>query len=602
MPKRSDVHVETLTFYSLFNQENKLDIPMFQRDYSWEDEELTKFWDELEKTMEALGLEQFMGQIVLGCIQPLVPPASGVLKYFYNIVDGQQRITTATIFLCALRDVAYENNLIDLAREIQRYITTTSGSPSQDNDFIVSLGYSDKDFFKHYIQFDLNDPRKKKKSDYEKLRSVGATRLSNELIYSAYRFFIDKIKKKSQNYTSVDKINYFTRLKDRFLRNFFFISVRLPDITEGSQIFETMNAYGERLEATDLVKNLIFLERQSQGVTLSNLESELIDWNDSIAKLKDINPSRFLRHYWLSKYRDTDNPVTIENLYKTFKKKAENDLGFAGQLSNDIREYADIYMVLNEPTNYSTFAENEKGKEKAEEALNGLDAMNASRAFPLLMSTFKNFPKQFPRMCRLIEILVFRYSLICNLDAKKLEKTFNEISVSFENVDKNNQTIAGQLFEEKIQLLKNEIPSNDQFKNSFRFKSSWTSKAARYVLSRIELSKGTGETLLNSKTLSLEHVFPKSPSDECKNEVGDDLSNILPKTNSIGNFTLILGRWNQKMSNKPFSFKKETYYKMSDIKITKELSAIASWTSEKVEKRCMDFGEKCITLWDPNKV
>jgi len=476
MPKLQDVHVGTLTFYSLFNQENKLDIPMFQRDYSWEDEELTKFWDDLEKTMEVIGLEQFMGQIVLGSTQPLATPASGVLKYFYNIIDGQQRITTATIFLCALRDVAYENNLIDLAREIQRYITTSSGPPSQDIDFIVTLGYSDRDFFKDFIQFDSQDRRKKKESDYVKLKSVGETRLSNELIYKAYRFFIAKIEDNSKNYTSLDKINYFTRLKDRFLRNYFFISVRLPNITEGSQIFETMNAYGERLEATDLVKNLIFLQRQSQGVTISNLESELIDWSDSIAKLKDANPSRFLRHYWLSKYRDTDDPVTIENLYRIFKIKAENDPVFAGQLLNDIREYADIYLVLNEPTNYGTFAENERAREKAEEALNGLGAMNASRAFPLLMSTFKNFPNQFPRMCRLIEILVFRYSLICNLDAKRLEKTFNDISVSFENIDKGNQTIARRLFEDKIQLLKNEIPSKDLFESSFRFKSSWTTK------------------------------------------------------------------------------------------------------------------------------
>jgi len=100
----------------------------------------------------------------------------------------------------------------------------------------------------------------------------------------------------------------------------------------------------------------------------------------------------------------------------------------------------------------------------------------------------------------------------------------------------------------------------------------------------------------------LEHIFPKSPSDECRNEVGDDLSNILPKTNSIGNFTLILGRWNHKMSNKPFSFKKETYYKKSDIKITKELSEINSWNSTEVENRCVDFCKKCSTLWDPNTV
>jgi len=241
MPKRADVHVEKPTFYSLFNQENKLDLPMFQRDYSWEEEELTKFWDEIEKTVDVQGLEQFMGQIVLGKIQPTIIPTNSLLKNFYNIIDGQQRITTATIFLCALRDLAYEDNNDAVAKDIQRYIVTISGSPSQDADFVVTLGYSDKDFFKNFIQFEFNDPRKKKESDYVRLKSIGEIKVSNELIFDSYLFFIKKVKEKSRTYTSAQKINYITKLKDNFLRNFFFISVRLPDIKEGSRIFETMN-------------------------------------------------------------------------------------------------------------------------------------------------------------------------------------------------------------------------------------------------------------------------------------------------------------------------------------------------------------------------
>jgi len=332
------------------------------------------------------------------------------------------------------------------------------------------------------------------------------------------------------------------------------------------------------------------------------LESELIEWNDSIAKLKKVNPSRFLRHYWLSKYKDTDEPVTIENLYKTFRTKVENDPSFVNQLLIDIREYSDIYVFLTEPNKYISYAEKAYSPKKVEKALMGLDAMNASRAFPVLMSTFKNFPEQFPEMCRLIEILVFRYSLICGSDAKRLEKLFNEISVAFEGIDKKDKKAAKNLFDSKVELLKKEIPLDDQFTSDFRFKSTWASKAARYVLSRIELSKGTGEKLLNSKTLSLEHIFPKSPSEKCIKEVGKDIANLLPKTNSIGNLTLILGKWNQKMSNEPYSYKNKKFYKKSDIKITKELSKINNWTSKRVEERSKDFCQICLKLWDPKSI
>jgi uncharacterized protein with ParB-like and HNH nuclease domain len=601
MPQRTNVHVETSTFYFLFNQENKVNLPMFQRDYSWEEEELTKFWEDIVKTMRRHRQEHFIGQIVLGRVQPASQPASHILKNFYNIIDGQQRIITATIFLCALRDEAAENGNTEIAKNIQRYVTTVLTSPSQDNDFIVTLGYSDRDFFKNFIQFELDDPRRKKDDDYKRLFSVGQTRISNDLIYEAYKFFRERIGSEITNYSNVEKANYFIRLQDCFLRDFFFIEVRLPDINEGSQIFETMNAYGERLEAIDLVKNLVFMKRQGQGVTTSILESELIEWNDSVAKLKNVNPSRFLRHYWLSKYRDTEEPVSIENLYKTFSQKAENDSAFVNQLLKDVKEYSDIYVFLNQPEFYRAFDNREEAIKKVETSLTGLDAMNASRAFPLLMSTFKNFPEQFPRMCRLIEVLVFRYSLICNLDAKRLERKINEISVAFENADKSNVVGATSLFEAKLQELKNEIPSVEQFENSFKYKSTWTSKAARYVLARIEMSGGTGEHAL-SQSLSLEHIFPKSPSEECKREVENDLANLLPKTNSIGNLTLILGKWNQTMSNKKFIDKKRDFYSKSEIKITKELSELDSWNSNEVEKRTKCFSKKCVDLWSPTPI
>lgn len=378
--------------------------------------------------------------------------------------------------------------------------------------------------------------------------------------------------------------------------------MRLPDINEGSQIFETMNAWGERLEAIDLIKNLVFMKHYNIGTQPSVLESEITEWNDSVAKLKNVDPSRFLRHYWLSKYKDKDDPVTIENLYRTFSEKTEQDTTFVNQLLADMRDYPDIYMIFHEPNAYTPFDGNSETKRKVVDALTGLDAMNASRAFPLLMSTYQNFPKKFPRMCRFIEILVFRYSLICNQDAKRLESRFNEISVEFEKVPKSNIAGADKLFENKLLELRKEIPPPEVFKNSFEYKSTWTSKAARYVLSRIEMSEGTGETILNSKSLTLEHIFPKSPSEECRKEAGADLEYLLSRSSSLGNLTLILGKWNQTMSNRKFSYKKETYYKRSNLKITKALARLNSWNRKNLDARRVRFFEKCDTLWDPTTV
>lgn len=602
MPKRANVQVSTETFYSLFNQENKLTLPLFQREYTWDQDNWTKIWDDIEKTISTHAVEHFLGQIVLGRYKTITHSPKSLIKNFYHIIDGQQRITTATLFLCALRDEASANGNKEIANEIQRYVVTVSGDPNYDDDIIVTLSYLDKEFFKNFVQFRLEDSRRKGESAYKKKLASGEIQPSNELIWGAYNFFKDKTRERITAFNDTQKADYFTRLKDCFLRDFFFIEVRLPNIDEGSQIFETMNAWGERLEVIDLVKNLVFMKRQSQGIASAKLESEIIEWNDSIAKLRNIDLSRFLRHYWLSKYDDKVDPVKIENLYSHFNKKAEAEKGFINQLLAEIGDYVDIYVTLNQPESYIPFDGKSQTKRRVVDALVGFDAMNASRAFPLLMSTLRNLPEYFPRICRLIEILVFRYSLICNLDAKRLEGIFNEVAVAFEEADKTSKSEIADLVNNEIKKLKNEIPGREQLENSFKFKSRWTSKAAKYVLSRIEMSKGTGEKTLNSQRISVEHIFPKSPSRECKEEAGKDLEILMSKTNFIGNLTLILGKWNQRMSNRKFSFKRDTYYKKSELKITRELSRLDSWGSKELEQRMKDFSEKCTNLWDPKLI
>ena len=602
MPKRANVQVGTDTFYSLFNQENKLTLPLFQREYTWDQENLTKIWDDVEKTISTHGLEHFLGQIVLGRSEVTTHSDRSLVKNFYDIIDGQQRITTATVFLCALRDEALANGSREIANEIQRYVVTVPGDPNYDDEIIVTLSYLDKEFFKNFVQFRPEDSRRKDKSDYEKRLATGGIQPSNELIWGAYNFFKEKIREKITAFNDTQKADYFARLKDCFLRDFFFVEVRLPNIDEGSQIFETMNAWGERLEVIDLVKNLVFMKLQRQGVASAKLEYEIIEWNDSIAKLRNRDLSRFLRHYWLSKYDDKADPIKIENLYSHFRRKAEDEITFINQLLKEIGDYVDIYMILIQPSSYIPFDGKSQTKTRVMDALMGLDAMNASRAFPLLMSTLRNIPEYFPRICRLIEILVFRYSLICNLDAKRLEGRFNEAAVAFEEADKTKKPEIADLVNKEIEKLKKEIPGLEEFRSSFKFKSRWTSKAAKYALTRIELSKGTGEKILNSQRISVEHIFPKSPSRECREETGEDLEILMSKANSIGNLTLILGKWNQSMSNKKFSFKREAYYKKSELKITNALSHLDSWGSKELDQRIKNFSEKCANLWDPKLV
>ncbi len=92
----TDIDVEALLAGSYFF------IPRFQRPYSWDDENISEFWEDL---VNNTGENYFIGSMVVYRRS----------KQLFGVVDGQQRLTTITIFLCALREAFRELGDVDRA-------------------------------------------------------------------------------------------------------------------------------------------------------------------------------------------------------------------------------------------------------------------------------------------------------------------------------------------------------------------------------------------------------------------------------------------------------------------------------------------------------
>ena len=162
---------------TIFEDESKYEIPRFQREYSWQDEQIDDFWKDLIDNFNSSATEPyFFGTFVL--IASDKPEQ-------YKVVDGQQRIATSITLLCVLRDFLFEYGKERDADNVQYYIKVDEPSTSS-YPFRLQMSRNNQDFFLGKI---LNLD---KASDKNHVIFENISKRNKGLAY-AYHFFYDKI-------------------------------------------------------------------------------------------------------------------------------------------------------------------------------------------------------------------------------------------------------------------------------------------------------------------------------------------------------------------------------------------------------------------------
>ncbi|MFN7055806.1 DUF262 domain-containing protein [Hyphomonas sp.] len=90
-----------MSFYELFSQSNQIQIPLFQREYVWTERQLNRMIDEIDKVVSGEDDSRFLGAIISVAREPNPPQPQA-----YEIVDGQQRLSTLFLFVLAAAYVA----------------------------------------------------------------------------------------------------------------------------------------------------------------------------------------------------------------------------------------------------------------------------------------------------------------------------------------------------------------------------------------------------------------------------------------------------------------------------------------------------------------
>ena len=543
-------------------------VPPFQRDYSWTEDEWDDLWQDILGLFEEDGESfHYMGYLVL---------QSSDSKNF-DIIDGQQRITTLSVMILAglghLQDLV--NAGLDAADNAKR-------KEQLQNSYI---GYLDPVSLIPRSKLALNRHNNRFYQTYlvplEKLPQRGLNASEHQL-RTSFHWFKERIK----GYTggSAESGRNLAAFIDSLVDKLFFTVITVTDELNAFKVFETLNARGVRLSATDLLKNYLFSVISTQNAHEVELRALEERWERITGLLGGQSFPEFLRLFWNSR----NKLVRKSDLFKTFRKRiTARDQAF--ELLRALDESAGVYAALRDPQDV-TWSKEEKS------ALEQLRMFNVSQPLAMLMACYaKYFEHQrvfFTRILKAVAVISFRYNVICNLPTHEQERLYNEIAW---------KVTSGAMSTplDVMAALREVYPEDNQFKaaftdKEFRTTNSRNKKVVRHVLFEIEKQCSGGDFDFESATYSLEHILPENPSHAWEQIEEAKQDRLIYR---IGNMTPLETSKNRDIGNGDYASKR-SIYEQSCFQITRGVAEhYESWDERTVEARQKRLASLAAGIW-----
>ena len=555
---------KTLSFNDIIGNGKIYNVPLYQRDYSWEQDNWEDLWNDIINVYQN-SESHYMGSIVL--------QNKGDSKF--QIIDGQQRFTTLSIIALAvitkLKELASDN--IEKESNEERVDLLMKDYLGQKDS--VSLKYSSKLFLN-----ENNDPFYQQRLlnfrepvNYKKLID------SDKLLWDAYLFYIDRINEIFKVMTDGGELASF--LKNIIGKNLLFIQITVEDELNAYTVFETLNSRGVELTSADLLKNYLFSLVAKSTTDLDHVREQ---WKKIISIIGLKKFPVFLRHYLNSNTK----LISKEYLFKAIKNKVKIDSDVF-DLLDELESSAYIYVALGNPND-----ELWKRDKDLVEAIDALKLFGVTQHKPLLMVSYIKLKdiNQFKRLTKSIVSISYRYNVIGRLQTNIMDKVYNKASIKVSNSE--SKTVSDILT--SIQEL---YIVDDDFKNSFEGKtfntnSSNTKKQARYTLYKIEgqLPNGSKYDYL-SDAGTIEHILPENLTDDWEEFFSEDehIRNLF----KIGNLTLLESDKNIKIQDATINIK-QPIYKESKYTITNNID-VSEWNISSIRERQIKLASTACGIW-----
>jgi hypothetical protein len=592
------IESKDLTLGELFN--DFYVVPSYQREYIWQEKKQVKqllqdVYNEFLSDDRASTVEYFIGSIVV-CSRP-----DGV----YELIDGQQRMTTAYIFVCALKNYLKELNPTKSTQALENLIATTD------------VDDEGMDIFRYRVVLqyeDSGDALKTIAQEKPDLDNINLKPRSVENIIKAYR----EIQEFLQNEFGQDD-SAVRRFYAYFTKNIKLIRVKTISVSQALKVFETLNDRGVGLDSMDLLKNLLF--RQTQPEDFSYLKDK---WKQLVDNLQNCGekPLRFLRYFILARYKVEGDQLREDRIY-TWLVEHEAECGY----KKDPFTFVDD--LLQAASAYTQFLRGKDATGKNNRYLDNIRHLSeTTRQHLILLLAAQHLRTDcFTELCRQLENLLFAYTITRTV-TRDLERPFIQWASKLRQVK--DRVALDEFIAQHVQPAKVSLAT--RYKLAFCELNEQSLKPKhriRYVLGKLTQyvneqawgSNGSDVNLENfmSKQVEVEHILPQNP-DHATRRSFDKLEEIEQYIYRLGNLTLLEKPINASIGNQLFSKKREAY-RQSKFLLTKSLAekivvgtntavdravkgleTFETWTSQSIERRQTILTRLAQQVWEMPEV
>ena len=523
-------------------------IPPFQRNYDWSKEQCDELFDDIVKAYKS-GTSHYLGNVVY-----YMGKNSSASFNELILVDGQQRITTILLLLCAIRDYYKEEDLKINARYL----------------------INDTDIEKFRIKL------KQTSYDYDAFAAVIDGRNLQSVDHQSnviknYKRFIELLKlceiEPKFIYDTIQKLEV--------------VDVNLEisdDLGKVQTVFEKINSTGKKLQPSDLIRNYLLL------APTSSQQEELYNnyWTKLEQQLGNDNISRFAKYYLITKlYEDVQN----DNIYKSFKEYFDNNNSPHVEILNDMLKYSEFFSwMVNENC----------PNEKLNITIEILNLLKTDDLYPLYFILFEklyfNNIEELKKIMDLLSDFMLRYRIVSPSGGggalrssiySLIEKIVGEI------IELNYDSILFELSNSATPASR--FPDNVEFKA--QLKNSVYIAYARALLYKLELRERYNIPVKLSK-ITIEHLMPQTRTKWWIDYLGgiDETERIYNTyLNCIGNLAPISGSYNSRNSNNSWNEKRENLRNVQFV-ITSLVANSPTWKEDDIIKRNEEIAAKACRL------
>ncbi len=546
----------------LEGSDKKFIIPVYQRSYDWKLENCKLLFKDL-LTMSKRGYKShFFGSIVF-----VSNDIGGISEYI--IIDGQQRLTTVSLLLLAIRNYLLDNNLF-----------SSVISPSKiDENYIRDKYANDEKKLKLKLIEGDDEAFERIISNHDKLKGNRVT--------DNYEYFYGKLSELSlleieEVYDSITKLMVVN------------ISLKPNDGDDDPQlVFESLNSAGLLLSESDKIRNYVLMtlthkEQEKYYKNYWKVIEELVGKNDL---------DSFIKYYLTARVYDS---IPERDLYFSFKNYREKNALEIDSFLSEIRQYAKFYKEIFNPIN-----------DKFKDDFIRINRLETNTIVPLLLDLLKSNQEGLTSDEEVKEAIITLENylvrrIVCGLPSASMNKTLAAIP---KEIRKHIESGASYIEAFKFALLsktqKTRYPNDSEFFEKFGVFELYNAKSSfrKYILERLENYNNKEivnvTQLLDNNKLTIEHIMPQTITLEWRRDLGANWELIHTKyLHTIGNLTL--SAYNSDYSNLSFEkkkTKKDTGFIYSKLQLNEYIKKQTIWGEKEILERSKLLAEIAKKTW-----